>query len=274
MLRVPIYQVDAFADELFSGNPAAVCPLPYWFPDGVLKKIAAENNLSETAFIVNHEKGLEIRWFTPEAEVDLCGHATLGSAHVLFTHLGYSESELEFQSRSGPLRVVREEQMYAMDFPAQTLERCKAPEPLLLGLGISPQQVYKGFDYVVEYASATEVLAIEPNLEALMHIDGRGVVVTAPADSHEDYQFISRAFFPKLKVPEDPVTGSAHCELAPFWASKLGRNQVIGYQASARGGRVVCELNGERVAIKGAVVDYLRGEITLPKKLLRGSESV
>ncbi|RTE87806.1 PhzF family phenazine biosynthesis protein [Lysobacter sp. N42] len=271
-MNIPIYQVDAFADALFSGNPAAVCPLPHWLPEKVLKNIAAENNLSETAFIVTQQGEHEIRWFTPEDEVDLCGHATLAAAYVMFHYLGYEQQSIALNSRSGILNVSREGEYLALDFPALMPELCEAPEALEIGLAIEPEQVYKGYDYIVEYANETELRAVEPNLEAFCHLDGRGVVLTAPADEYAEYDFVSRAFFPKLKVPEDPVTGSAHCELAPLWASVLGKQELIGYQASARGGRVHCTVKDDRVTLKGQVVPYLKGEILIPSQLLRDSE--
>lgn len=269
MINVPIFQVDAFTHKLFSGNPAAVCPIPFWFPDTVLQNIADENNLSETAFIVSSGQNHEIRWFTPEAEVDLCGHATLAAAHVMFQELGFGESQLRLQSRSGELIVEKDGNYLSMDFPAERPEICEVPEALEIGLALEPDQVYKGYDYIVEYATETELRAVEPNLDAFRHLDGRGVVITAPANEYAEYDFVSRAFFPKLQVPEDPVTGSAHCEIAPLWAEKLGKTKLIGYQASARGGFVHCEVKGERVSLKGQVVNYLKGEISIPEELIK-----
>src|SRR5690554_5082774 len=226
MIRVPIYQVDAFATEVFEGNPAAVCPLASWFPDTLLRAIADENNLSETAFVVKENEGYRIRWFTPEAEVDLCGHATLAAAHVLFEHLHVTGNAVEFQSRSGLLTVAKEGRFLVMNFPAAVLTKVTAPPALRMGLPGNPVVVYKDFDYLAVYESATEVRSLTPNFLALAELDGRGVVVTAPADdaaSARGADFISRCFYPKLRVNEDPVTGSAHCMLAPYWAKRLAQ---------------------------------------------------
>ncbi|MCC5854916.1 MAG: PhzF family phenazine biosynthesis protein [Idiomarina sp.] len=265
-MKIQLFQVDAFTDALFRGNPAAVCPLPYWLSDDMLRAIANENNLSETSFFVPVSHGFELRWFTPEDEVDLCGHATLATAHVLFEHLDFDGELIQFATRSGILEVRKQGDLLAMDFPATLPELCPAPETLIAALGIEPLRVYKAFDYVCEYESAMEVRAITPDMQALCALDGRGVVVTAPADAHSNADFVSRCFYPKLRVDEDPVTGSAHCQLAPLWAKTLKKDALTGYQDSERGGFVYCQMQGERVVLKGKVVDYLAGYITLQEK--------
>lgn len=288
-MDIKIYQVDAFTDRVFGGNPAAVCPLGGWPEDELLQAIAEENNLSETAFFVPDGSRFHLRWFTPEAEVDLCGHATLAAAHVLFHHLRYGEPEIIFRTRSGELRVALTEQGIAMDFPA-SLPRVIAnpPESLLAGLKLTDAQlatvkVFASYDYIVELASENELRRLAPDFAVLSELDGRGVVVTAPGKTHD---FVSRCFFPKLRVNEDPVTGSAHCELAPFWAEKLGKEELLGAQLSKRGGVVHCkmvretpvaelspELSSEtvnervqskgRVILSGSAADYMQGMISI-----------
>ncbi|MDP4529531.1 PhzF family phenazine biosynthesis protein [Alkalimonas delamerensis] len=256
--------MDAFTDQVFSGNPAAVCPLTHWLDDGLLQRIAEENNLSETAFFVPEGDGYRLRWFTPEAEVDLCGHATLAAAHVLYRHLGYNQATLEFATRSGPLQVTRSDNGYQMDFPASRPQPVAAPAKLLAGLGKAPKDVLAAFDYIAVYHSAEEVEALAPDFEQLRQLGLRGVVATAPGPSKDkDVDFVSRCFFPKLRVNEDPVTGSAHCQLAPYWANKLGKEQLSAYQASKRGGTIHCQLATERVLLSGQAVDFMQGEISL-----------
>jgi PhzF family phenazine biosynthesis protein len=257
-MRLPLYQVDAFARRPFEGNPAAVCPLDSWPSDALLQSIAEENNLSETAFVVPEGEGYALRWFTPAEEVDLCGHATLASAHVLFTHLGHPGDAVRFSTRSGILTVTRSGGLLRMDLPAAPPLPVEAPAALVEGLGRPPREILAAFDYVAVYASEEEVRALTPDFGRLATLDRRGVVATAPG---EEADFVSRCFFPRLRVDEDPVTGSAHCELAPFWASRLGRATLRGRQLSKRGGTVECELRGERVILSGTVADYLVGEI-------------
>ncbi|CAM4302468.1 PhzF family phenazine biosynthesis protein [Pseudoalteromonas byunsanensis] len=259
-MKLPIYQVDAFTNKLFQGNPAAVIPLDDWLEDALLQKIAQENNLSETAFFVKAQSGYELRWFTPKDEVDLCGHATLASAHVLYEHLGYEYESILFHTRSGVLEVCKTAQGYSMDFPAAVLEQITAPLSLVGGLrNVEPKQVFTAFDYIVLLENETQVRALEPDYNTWRDLDLRGVVVTAPGDQAD---FVSRCFFPNLSVDEDPVTGSAHCELAPFWAQKLGKNKLSAIQVSSRGGTILCEVKGERIALIGSAVDYMKGEIT------------
>lgn len=259
-MKLRIYQVDAFAERVFEGNPAAVVPLESWPADRLLQSIASENNLSETAYFVPLDHGYELRWFTPEAEVDLCGHATLASAHVLFFHLGHQGSEIAFETRSGRLTVRRAPGGLTMDFPAIESEETVVPEDLVAGLGAEPVTVLAAPDYIAVYQSEAQIRALAPDFARLKKLDRRGVLATAPGDHHD---FVSRCFFPKLGVDEDPVTGSAHCKLAPYWASRLGRTQLVGRQISPRGGTVKCRVEGERVQLTGRSVDYLIGDIDL-----------
>ncbi len=257
-MELRIYQVDAFAENVFEGNPAAVCPLDSWLPDEVLQKIAEENNLSETAFFVAENNAFSLRWFTPENEVDLCGHATLATAHVLFTKLDFMGQKIEFQTRSGELVVEKVGARYRMNFPASMPTPVAVPSALVDGLGVTPKQVLSAFDYVVVLQSEAELRSVKPDFAKLSQLDLRGVVITAPGDNVD---FVSRCFFPKLKVDEDPVTGSAHCELAPFWSEQLTKTTLVGLQLSKRTGRVECQVEGERVILTGRAADYLQGTI-------------
>ena len=261
-LKLKLYQVDAFAEKVFEGNPAAVCPLDEWLDDAILQRIAEENNLSETAFFVANDRGFDIRWFTPVEEVDLCGHATLAAAHVLFKHMACTGNEILFSSRSGELRVKQVESGICMDFPASILNVVPAPPALIEGLGIKPAEVLAAFDYIVVLHNEKEVKDIKPDFSKWMDIDLRGVVVTALG---EETDFVSRCFFPKLRVNEDPVTGSAHCELAPYWGKKLHLQRLVGKQLSNRTGLVQCELVGDRVQLTGQAVDYLLGHIIIER---------
>ncbi|MEE4244093.1 MAG: PhzF family phenazine biosynthesis protein [Kangiellaceae bacterium] len=259
-MQLPIYQVDAFATKVFEGNPAAVIPLDNWLPDDTLQKIAEENNLSETAYFVAEGTSYRLRWFTPEEEVDLCGHATLATAHVIFTHLEYQESHISFLTRSGELIVERHENQYVMNFPASMPESVATPKTLELCLGITPKSVLAAFDYVVVLESEADVLSVQPDFVKLAELDKRGVLITAPGDSVD---FVSRCFFPSLRVNEDPVTGSAHCELAPYWGKQLGKTELTAVQLSERSGRVECQLVGDRVVLKGSAIGYMKGMITI-----------
>ncbi len=260
-MRIAQFIVDAFAAQPFSGNPAAVCPLPHWLPDALMQAIAAEHQLSETAFFVREGADYALRWFTPKAEVALCGHATLAAAHVLFSHLGAEDEQLRFHTRSGVLVVQRLADGLAMDFPASTPQPCDAPAALLQGLGIAPVEVLAAEDYLVVYRNEAELRSLSPDLSPLLQLPLRGVIATAPS---EEFDFVSRFFGPKLGIDEDPVTGSAHCQLAPYWARRLGRPRLRAWQASARGGEVGCELLGERVRLQGKAVTFSAGEIQLP----------
>lgn len=271
-MKLKIYQVDAFASKVFEGNPAAVCPLTQWLDDDVLQKIAEENNLSETAFFVISEDRIRLRWFTPMEEVDLCGHATLAAAFVLYEYLDYAKPEVNFITKSGELIVSKNEQGFSMDFPASMPSVIEAPQALLAGLGLNinttdevlPTKVMAAFDYVVVLNSEAEVRALKPDFSKWLALDLRGVVVTAVADDNA-VDFVSRSFFPKLSVNEDPVTGSAHCEIAPYWNENLNSSARIltGLQVSKRSGTVLCEVKGDRVILTGQAVSYMTGEITI-----------
>lgn len=257
-MNLQIFQIDAFAEHVFEGNPAAVVPLPEWLDNNLLQAIASENNLSETAFFVEGKSGFELRWFTPRAEVDLCGHATLASAHVLFRHLRHASDEIRFHTRSGLLTVTREGEGMAMDFPAVASRPVAPSQALIAGLGASPNQVRASSDYIAVFDNEDDIRALRPDCMLLAQLDLRGVIATAPGQA---FDFVSRCFYPKLDVDEDPVTGSAHCQTAPYWAERLGRNRLSARQLSARGGTVHCRVEGERVILLGRAVDYLRGQI-------------
>ena len=263
-MRLPLFQIDAFAERVFQGNPAAVCPLEAWLPEALMQAIAAENNLSETAFCVPEGEGYGLRWFTPLKEIDLCGHATLATAHVLFEHLGFAGAEIVFSTRSGALRVTRAGDRLAMDFPAKAVEPCAAPAALIEGLGRMPLEVYGGRDYLAVFADAAEVRALTPDPRRLAELDRHGVIVTAPGGAEDgDVDFVSRFFVPKFGVDEDPVTGSAHCSLTPFWAARLGKATLEARQVSRRGGRLQCTLAGERVILRGQAVIYMTATINV-----------
>jgi PhzF family phenazine biosynthesis protein len=262
-VKLTLFQVDAFARRVFEGNPAAVCPLERWRDDGVLQAIAEENNLSETAFFVPARAGFELRWFTPLAEVDLCGHATLASAHVLFEELGYAEPVIRFATRSGELTVERRGDRLAMNFPARPPAPCAAPSALVDGLGGQPAEVLVADDYVAVFDDEAAVRALAPNMATLRELGVRGVCVTAPGAGEVD--FVSRFFAPGVGIPEDPVTGSAHCELAPYWAARLGKSRLRARQVSKRGGNVDCELQGDRVILTGGAVTFMKAEIDLDR---------
>lgn len=260
-MEIPIYQIDAFSSKVFGGNPAALCPLDSWLPEATMQAIAMENNLSETAFFVAEKEGYRIRWFTPRAEVALCGHATLASAHLLFSELGHRGRQIRFYSLSGELSVTKIAEGLQMDFPAQPPVACEVPEGLLPALGVFSNEVYfSAEDYIVVCASETDVRDLEPNFNALEKIPCRGIMVTAQGD---EVDFVSRFFAPAMGVNEDPVTGSAHCKLTPLWAQRLGKRQLRARQLSERGGELFCEWAGERVLITGQATKYLQGTITL-----------
>ncbi len=231
-MKIKQFQIDAFTDRVFGGNPAAVCPLQSWPEDNILQSIAEENNLSETAFFVPAENNLELRWFTPVKEVDLCGHATLAAAHVIFEHIGYSADYIVFKTKSGNLTVRKNGNMLEMDFPLLALKSCATPEHLIEGLGKTPVTVLEAQDYIAVYDSEEAVRSIVPDQMLLKRLGLRGVSVTAPGDKAD---FVSRFFAPKLGVQEDPVCGSSHCELAPYWADRLNKNILNAVQVSKRG---------------------------------------
>jgi PhzF family phenazine biosynthesis protein len=260
-MLTPFYQVDAFTDKLFGGNPAGVCPLDKWLPDDTMQKIAMENNVSETAFFVKTDSGFHIRWFTPKVEVNLCGHATLASAHVIFHDLGFSGDVISFESRSGNLNVTREGDLLILDFPANKPQRTALPDDFVQSLNITPVQCFRGKeDYLLLYKSQQEIEALIPDFRRLEKIDARAVIVTSPG---VNVDFVSRFFGPRVGVDEDPVTGSAHTVLIPFWAEKLGKTEMKALQLSRRGGTLFCRLRGDRVDIGGRAVTYLKGEISL-----------
>ena len=258
---IPIYQVDAFTDDLFSGNPAAVCPLEEWLPDEVMQKIAMENNLSETAFFVSKDEGFEIRWFTPLVEVDLCGHATLASAHVIFNHLGWDGSTISFISRSGELIITRKDDRITLNFPADTIHPAVPPEVLLKSLNAVPEESYAGkTDFMLVLPTQKEVEMLDPDFELMKKSGGRGVIVTAKG---ETVDFVSRFFGPQVGVNEDPVTGSAHTTLTPYWSKKLGKSELTALQLSKRRGRLWCRDLGERTEISGNAVTYMEGSLLI-----------
>ncbi len=261
-MELQLYQVDAFSAKLFGGNPAAVCPLEKWLPDETLQAIAMENNLSETAYFVTETEGLHIRWFTPTCEVKLCGHATLASAWVYFHHIQPDAQKVTFNSLSGPLGVERDGEWLTLDFPAARAAPVNAPPELAQALGAEPLEVVATDDWLVRLDSEATIRRLQPDMALLKTLDGRGVIVTAEGES-SDCDFVSRFFAPKYGIDEDPVTGSAHTLLIPYWAERLGSEHLLARQLSPRGGELRCELRGERVRIAGRATPYLRGVITL-----------
>ena len=274
-MRLPIYQVDAFTGEVFAGNPAAVCPLERWLDERLMRSIAAENNLSETAFFVPAPGGTtgargyesapgrdhEIRWFTPTSEIDLCGHATLASAFVIFNWLDPTRTSVVFHSKSGPLVVRRGGDLLAMEFPSRPPSACKSPDGLLEALGAVPRETLMSRDLLAVYGSEEEVLALRPDFARVRALGFHAVCVTAPG---RECDFVSRFFAPMVGVPEDPVTGSAHCMLVPFWSRRLGKRTLHARQVSARGGELFCEDLDERVILAGHAAPYLEGTIEVP----------
>ncbi len=251
-MKLPMYQVDAFSSKVFAGNPAAVCPLEQWLDDATLQAIAAENNLAETAFYVPDGDRFHLRWFTPAVEVDLCGHATLASALVV------DRPEVRFTTKSGELIVTREGDLFTMDFPSRKPAPYAKDPALIKAVGGQPVQLLAARDYLLVYETEEEVLALKPDMEALMGIDRFAVIVTAPGSKSD---FVSRFFAPAKGVPEDPVTGSAHCTLTPYWAERLGKTSLHAFQVSKRGGELWLEQKGERVSISGNGTLYLEGAI-------------
>lgn len=257
-MELDLYQVDAFSQSSFGGNPAAVCPLTEWLPDEVMQNIAAENNLAETAFFVKTSSDYEIRWFTPTTEVDLCGHATLASAYVLFEQLNFSEAEITFHSKSGPLSVKRVADKLQLNFPNQKPVPCDTPAGLIEAFGKAPVQTLKSQDYIAVFDDEAFVKNVEPNLAVLKKLDLRGVLITSKST---DYDFVNRFFAPNYGIDEDPVTGSAFTKLIPYWAEQLGKTVLSAKQVSKRGGEVFCELQNDRVLISGHCCLYLVGKI-------------
>lgn len=261
MTRLKLYQIDAFTDSVFGGNPAAVVPLETWLPDARMQHIAAENNLSETAFFVSEGTGFGLRWFTPTQEVPLCGHATLASAFVLFTEIDPALGSAEFHTQSGTLTVTRRGDLLQMDFPRHAPTPVDAPPALLSGLQAPPCGVYfteANPNYYAIYDTEAEVRALSPDFAVLSALQALGIAVTAPGT---DCDFVSRYFGPGQGIPEDPVTGSTHCALAPYWAERLGKTELFAKQVSSRGGEIVCTAGETCVLIAGRAIKYLDGEI-------------
>jgi PhzF family phenazine biosynthesis protein len=259
-LRIPIYQVDAFTSRIFAGNPAAICPLEAWLPDEQMQSIAAENNLANTAFFVPNQDSYHLRWFTPKVEVELCGHATLASAYVILTSLKPSASSVRFETKSGILMVSRQGDLFSLDFPARPPFECEVYPELITALGGEPETILAARDYLAIYRSEDEVRALQPNMDMLARIDRFAVIVTAPG---KQVDFVSRFFAPAKGIPEDPVTGSAHCTLIPYWSERLGKNKLCANQVSPRGGELWCEHRGDRVTISGKAVQFFEGTICL-----------
>jgi len=259
-MKLQIFQIDAFANKAFEGNPAAVVPLETWLPDETMQAIAEENNLAETAFFTPTTSGFHIRWFTPVDEVKLCGHATLASAFVLFHLLGYQSDSIRFDSLSGPLSVTKTNDLLTLNFPTQKPVRCDIPEELVKGLGKSPLECFANEDYIAVFENEEDISSINPNHYYLEQLNHRGVIVTSPA---KEYDFVARFFAPKYGVPEDPVTGSAYTQLTPYWAERLGKNSLDAKQISSRGGQLKCELKADRVLISGSAIKYFEGTIEI-----------
>jgi PhzF family phenazine biosynthesis protein len=258
-MRIPIYQVDAFSSRLFRGNPAAICPLDRWLPDETMQAIAAENNLAETAFYVPNSHRYHLRWFTPGVEVDLCGHATLATAHVILdVRKETPDSRVTFDSKGGELTVERNGELYTLDFPARPPAACEVDPGLVEALGAQPAEILGARDYLCVFETEDQVRALAPNMDKLAAIDRFAFIVTAPG---RDCDFVSRFFAPAKGVPEDPVTGSAHCTLIPYWSKRLGKTTLHARQISKRGGELWCQDCGDRVKIAGNAVKYLEGEI-------------
>ena len=264
-MKLKIFQIDAFTDKLFGGNPAAVCPLDNWLTDDTLQNIAIENNLAETAFFVQLEKNrFHLRWFTPEFEIDLCGHATLASAFVIFEEMKYRGDEILFDTQSGILSVKKENEYYELDFPSRPPQKSDLPKIISDGLNIQPKEIWKARDYLLVYDSEDDIKSIKPNIAILnqIKIDPGGIIVTAKGKSG-NVDFVSRFFTPQATVFEDPVTGSAHCTLIPFWADRLNKTKLRAIQISERRGELICQINKDRVAIKGKAIKYSEGTIEL-----------
>jgi PhzF family phenazine biosynthesis protein len=260
-MDIRFYQIDAFTDRVFAGNPAGVCFLDEWLDDRILQSIAAENNLSETAFLVTADTRYDLRWFTPKVEVGLCGHATLASAFAVFEYVKPEAGRVDFQTKSGPLSVERREDLLIMDFPSRPPEPCPPPDRLGEILGIPPVQTFRARDLLVVYEEEEQIRGLNPDFEKVAALDCFAVIVTAPGKTSD---FVSRFFAPKVGVPEDPVTGSAHCTLIPYWSGRLGKKELHALQLSERGGELFCLDQGNRVSIGGKAAVYLSGTIRIP----------
>lgn len=264
-MKIPYFIVDAFTSRPFGGNPAGVCLLEKWLPAAVMQNIAAQNNLSETAFIVPRGPDFDLRWFTPALEIDLAGHPTLASAFVLFNEQKSSGDCIRFNSHSGELVVTRKGDVLEMDFPSRPAAPCAVPEALVRGLGKKPDAVFKARDYLAVFPTETEVRSLQPDFDGLRTLDALGIIATAPGS---DCDFVSRFFAPAAGIAEDPVTGSAHCTLIPYWSQRLNKTKLFARQISKRGGELFCEQAGERVLIGGKAVLYLRGKIEINEAVL------
>jgi PhzF family phenazine biosynthesis protein len=263
-MKISMFQVDAFTDKLFAGSPAAVCTLDYWLPEEQMQQIAAENNIAETAFIVAEDPGFSIRWFTPALETDICGHATLAAAHVIFTHMGYAGNEIIFSSlRSGSLTVKRTNDILTLDFPADSYVRVPTPQLLIRSLGIEPMETFKGkTHYMAVLPCENDVIALRPDFRMLNTLETSGVIVTAAGDDGTN-DFVSRFFAPRSGINEDHANGGTHTTLTPYWAKELGKNSLIAMQLSGRSGHLQCEYKGDRVLISGSAVTYMEGALML-----------
>ncbi|AWV98681.1 PhzF family phenazine biosynthesis protein [Arcticibacterium luteifluviistationis] len=260
-MTLDIYQVDAFSAKLFGGNPAAIIPLEAWLSDDIMQQIAQENNLSETAYFVKEGEHFHIRWFTPAVEVALCGHATLATAHVIYEHLGFKEDQIKFMSKSGELVVKKRDGLLEMNFPATSLSKTEIPAGFLDQFNIKPSETLKaGEDFFLIFDSEEQIKALVPNFSALKKIKSRGIICTAPGTKAD---FVSRFFAPAAGIDEDPVTGSAHTSLIPYWAKKLAKNSLYAEQISKRKGELHCQLIGDRVLIAGEAISYLQGKINI-----------
>ncbi len=259
-MNIPIYRINAFSEERFRGNPAAVCVLEDWLPDQVMQGIAAENNLSETAFVVEKNNNYELRWFTPKVEVDLCGHATLATAYALKEHLGYKPEEISFRTKSGLLKAEYGGNVISLVFPKRKGEPCTAPDQLLRALDVRPVEVLKSRDYLVVLKDEAEVRGVRPDFAALKKIECLGVIITSRG---KDVDFVSRFFAPQAGIDEDPVTGSAHTTLIPYWSEKLRKKNMTALQLSERGGKLYCDDLGDKVKISGKAVTFLVGHLNI-----------
>ena len=260
-MKIPIYQVDAFTSEIFKGNPAAVCPLKNWLPDKIMQEIAKENNLSETAFFINKNNIFDIRWFTPVSELDLAGHPTLATAHVIIKELNFQLDKIIFKTEIGDtLTVTKENNLFIMNFPSRPPKLDKNIEAVSEALGKKPLELFRNRDAVAVFKNEEDIKSMTPSMDKLKKLDYPAVIVTAPG---EKVDFVSRNFAPKLGIPEDPVTGSAHCELIPYWSKILNKKELLANQISERGGKLYCTHNEDRVTIGGEAVTFLRGEIEI-----------
>jgi len=256
-----IFQVDAFNNEIFKGNPAAVIPLNEWISENLMQSIAEENNLSETAFFVKNKNSFDIKWFTPTLEIDLCGHATLAAAHIIFTELNFNENKIEFNSKSGTLIVTKNKDWYTLNFPSEEIKEVKTPDLLEQALNVPIIKTYKGtWKLLVELENETTISNLAPNFNLLSQLKSNGIIVTSKGDTVD---FVSRFFAPKIGINEDPVTGSAHTLLIPYWAKKLNKNKLNTIQLSKRVGILKCEYLNERVEMSGQAITYLKGNLTL-----------